>query len=183
MLRNVVSLDKATSTHACNDASVHLYDGGHDAKLREIAGSAFAVDTRFHLEPAFASDNVRTLHERWIQNLIEDESVRVFVHRDGEVITGYATVQAAAGTQEGHVGLIAVDSKYRGRDIGGRLLRSMEYAMAPSTRKLSVMTEKMNTRALRLYARAGYSVQRSWDVWHANRESASGRAGEHGGDR
>lgn len=169
-----LSLDKTVRGRRCGDSSVCVYEGGEDARLREITCCAFSANTRFHLEPVFAKERVRLLHERWIQNLIENESVHVFVHRDGNVITGYVTVQAADGAREGHIGLIAVDSEYRGRNIGGQLLRSVESAIAPPLHKLNVMTEKMNTKALRLYARAGYGVRRSWDVLHAYRGSENG---------
>lgn len=175
-----LSLDKAARGQTCGDPSVRVYEGGDDARLREITCGAFTANTRFHLEPAFSNTRVRLLHERWIQNLIEDDSVHVLVHRDGDVITGYVTVQAVERAQEGHIGLIAVDAQYRGQDIGGQLLRSVESAVAPPLRTLSVTTEEMNTRALRLYAHAGYSLRRSWDVLHAYRGSDNGRGALYG---
>ena len=123
------------------------------------------------------------LHERWIQNLIEDDAVVVFVHRDDNIVTGYVTVQRKAEARQGHIGLIAVDPEYCGKGIGGRLLQSAESDMMPPLHKLSVMTERMNTRVLRLYARAGYSVCRSWDVWHACRGDDSGQGRRYGSVR
>lgn len=178
-----LSLERAASGDTASDPAVSVYQREDDARLREITCRAFTKNTRFHLEPAFASERVRTLHERWIQNLIEEDAVRVFVHRDGDVITGYVTVRATEGTQQGHIGLIAVDRDYRGRGIGGRLLQSVESTMTPPLHKLSVMTESMNTRALGLYARAGYSVGRSWDVLHAYRGNEHGNGIRYGGGR
>ena len=107
----------------------------------------------------------------------------VVIADDALVLEAKDVRQIAGEGDEGSPGLIAVDPEYRGTDIGGRLLRTVESVMAPPLRKLSVMTEKMNTRALGLYARAGFTVRQSWDVWHAHRGNGQGHGVLYGSER
>lgn len=164
------TLEKAPLAPEWNDATVCVYEGGDDVRLRALTRMSFTERTRFHSEPVFSREGVATLHERWIQALIDDESVCVFIHRAGPLITGYVAIQSDRAERSGHIGLIAVDPEHRGKGIGAQLLRSMQSAMAPSLDRLSVMTEAENRSALRLYAKCGFVKRQSWEVWHAVRE-------------
>ncbi len=144
------------------------YTGGDDERLVAITAEAFRANTRFHYEPAFTPERIAQLHEEWIRNLLADESVRVFVYREGErvtvKVTGYITLSSDDGSRRGHIGLVAVDSHYHRQGIGQTLLHAAEHAMRDQLQAITVMTESTNTGALHLYARTGYTVRRSWSV-------------------
>ncbi len=148
-------------------SSVLLYEGEDDARLAAITDAAFHSGTRFHLEPAFSPTSVTSLHRRWMQNLIDDESVSIWVHRMDDTITGYITLAQGDRPASGHVGLVGVDPAFRRRGIGQGLLAALESEVQPLLDEITVVTESANIAALRLYTRAGYTIRQSWTVFHA----------------
>ena len=158
------------------DADVKVYEGDRDERLVEITARAFNTNTRFHLEPAFSPADVERLHRRWIRNLIADEKVQIFVHRDGGNVTGYVTLATEEASRCGRVGLVAVDRGCRRRGIGNALLGTLASAVRGRLDTIKVMTEVINTPALRLYARAGYTIRQSWTVLHSHRLENAGES-------
>lgn len=142
------------------------YERDSDSRLISITEKAFSSGTRFHFEQKFQAARIVELHRRWINNLIKDRNVRIYVHRDGATITGYVTVKIQNNSERGHIELFAVDEDYRGRSIGTKLLSALDRALCNEIDILSVMTESINYPALKTYFNNRFIIKKSWNVFH-----------------
>jgi [ribosomal protein S18]-alanine N-acetyltransferase len=95
----------------------------------------------------------------WSQQEIEamliDRSINAHVARIGQHFAGFVMSRMAAG--EAEILTIAVEARFRGRDIAGSLLRyHLGRLAAFGTKTVFLEVEDGNAPALRLYNRAGF---------------------------
>lgn len=160
-------LEKKITQQNNNLEDVFVYEKNNDYRLIEITEKAFSSGTRFHFEPMFSTSQTAQLHRRWIVNLINDKDVKIYIHLIGGEITGYITIKPEdISKRKGYVGLFAVDKAYRGKGIGSMLLKGLEDDFYDEVDVLSVTTESINYSALKAYFNAGYSIKKSWSVFH-----------------
>ena len=135
-------------------------------RLISITQSAFSNHTRFHYEDAFHLDLVSKLYTNWIINSIKDQSIKVFVHRINNVITGYITVRIDSAQRIGCIDLFAVDFESRNRGIGKRIIQMAEYSLQNQLNQILVRTESINYSALNCYIKSSYKIIKSLNVFH-----------------
>jgi len=162
-----LSMENELSHSVDKVKDVVMYDGAEDCRLIKITEKAFSSGTRFHFEHKFSSAQISKLHKRWITNLINDQDVQIYVHLDSTVITGYITVEIEDGIKKkGHIGLFAVDKALRGRGIGTKLLSALNSKLFGKVDTLGVITESINYAALKIYINGGFSINKSWNIFH-----------------
>ena len=163
-----LELEKFVSESDC-PKSVELYERQNDQRLVDIAEKSFASATRFHFEERFTRQQVSEVYKRWISNLICDRDVRIYVHFEKEIITGFITVKIIdAVLKTGHIGLFAVDKTYQGKGIGSKLLSAAGSSLFNKAVVLNASTECINYAALKTYQKGGFHIKQSWNVFHCN---------------
>ncbi len=160
-------LEKRIAMDISKGEDIFLYDRDDDNRLIEITEKAFSSDTRFHFEQKFSPIQIVELYKRWISNLINDKNVQIYVHRDRDVITGYVVVKIENNTsRRGHIGLFAIDKVYHGKGIGSKLLSALDSILCNEIDVLSVATESINYGALKTYFKNGFTIKKSWNIFH-----------------
>lgn len=164
----------AKRTYALDLANVQpmrmdIEDAGDDAcsrrDLRSLAWQA-AEFSRFRIDPALPAGSWRRMYSAWMRNSLSGQLAdAVLVERADDRIIGMITVSHRA--KHGQIGLFAVDHRWRGRGIGGRLLdAAIQRCHAEGCDELIVVTQGDNVAACRSYERAGYRVIEEQGVFH-----------------
>jgi dTDP-4-amino-4,6-dideoxy-D-galactose acyltransferase len=114
--------------------------------------------SRFSVDPNVPRDKFENLYKIWIRNSLNKESANeVLVIREGKSIVGMVTLGERNG--KGDIGLIAVDSNYRGRKFGEKLVRAaQDWFIRNNYRSGQVITQIENIPACNLYKKCGYSI-------------------------
>jgi ribosomal protein S18 acetylase RimI-like enzyme len=126
--------------------------------LAAIARESHRI-TRFYHDPNFPDRRCDELYAQWILSSCEDPASDVLVADIGGGAAGYVT--CALDADRGRIGLIAVASGHRRGGIGGALVEAALRRFADSgVSEAVVVTQGRNTAALRVFTRAGYSIER-----------------------
>jgi GNAT superfamily N-acetyltransferase len=92
-------------------------------ELRRIASESHH-DSRFYIDGNFLRAACDELYRIWITKAFENRQGAVFVaEQDGKAV-GYNSIYTSGG--DGVISLVAVDPKYRGRNLATQLLTSSE---------------------------------------------------------
>jgi len=131
-----------------------------DLAIVSGAFSRFKVDTRF------SPKKIEDLYKIWITRSVNKTFAdTVFVARNNGRIVAMITVSSRE--QIGVIGLIAVDERMRGNNMGKDLITMAHiwYLAKGCTRGL-VTTQGKNHVACKLYERCGYTVERIHNYYH-----------------
>jgi mycothiol synthase len=117
-------------------------------------------------------DHARLGHDEWHAHRIETPSFDPslwFVARDGGEVAGIVLCQVhwSGDPQHGHVNILGVRRPWRGRGLGIALLQHAFVSMRErgmTSATLGVDSDNA-TGALRLYERAGMSIELSYDIY------------------
>ncbi|MBW7885350.1 MAG: GNAT family N-acetyltransferase [Caldilineaceae bacterium] len=122
--------------------------------------------SRFFIDPAVPRERFEELYTIWIERSVTKQLAdEVLVIRHQNRIAGMVTVRA--NDEVGEIGLIAVDSAYRGKGYGTTLIREAHLWLAvQGCTSCRVVTQGANIPACRLYTKAGYTVENSESVFH-----------------
>ena len=126
--------------------------------IHAILDEAFANDRSHHPEP----------FERWIEDETSspgyDPTLWLLARDRG---TPVGTLTASVGEDRGWVDYLGVLAPYRGRGIGGALLRrSFAMIAARGPRRVLVSVDAQNpTGATAVYERAGMRIVKRWELW------------------
>ena len=128
-----------------------------------LASGAYS---RFRLDSNLPKGSYERLYQRWIELSVTHEiATEVFCYMiDGEP-KGMVTLKR--GTTDATIGLVAIDSQYRGQGIGVSMLQYVKnYCWEQNIKKLTVATQKQNLPACHMYEKAGFIVQSCTNIWH-----------------
>ena len=123
--------------------------------LCELLGELFVQETEFAPDPA--------VQARGLAVIIGDTSVgEILLARESESVTAMVsllyTVSTALGAKVALLEDMVVSQRHRGQGIGGSLLkRAIAHAKAQGCRRITLLTDRDNSRARSLYAREGFS--------------------------
>ena len=83
-------------------------------------------------------------------------------------------VEADPEVGEAHIHFLGVASAHRGRGLGLRLLRAGTRWMfsRPGVDRVGLVVEPDNPGAIRLYERAGWTLERETEAWRRRREDS-----------
>jgi len=131
-----------------------------EAKRRDLPQLVALLGVLFGQEAEFAPDAAK--QRRALRMLLDDPSLgRVFVARRGARVLGMVSVLRAVSTAEGGpAGLLedlVVRPEARGAGIGAALLAfAAERSRAAGLLRLTLLTDRGNRRAQRLYRKVGF---------------------------
>lgn len=150
-------------------AAVRNVDPCTRRQLRRLAWQS-AEFSRYRIDPEMPPGSWRRMYSIWInQSLNGERADAVLVNGaaagDGSQLAGMVTLSQRG--DEGSIGLLAVDSEWRGRGIGSQLLRAAAcWCAERRCTRLSVVTQGANEAACRAYQRAGYALSNETHVFH-----------------
>jgi dTDP-4-amino-4,6-dideoxy-D-galactose acyltransferase len=120
--------------------------------------------SRFFLDPGF-NRHFKALYGEWIRKALREDDSKVFTLSDSRRMLGMVSVSVENGI--GKIGLMAIDKDSRGAGLGMRLVKQCEaHYDSINASACSVVTQKDNIGACRLYQRAGYVIANEQDIWH-----------------
>lgn len=145
---------------------VHEYTNENTStELYDLAIQA-GMYSRFKCDPKFDEKAFENMYKIWIDRSVKKEIAdAVLVIEDNKVVVGLATV--GTKNDRGDIGLVAVDTHYRGKGYGLALIQAAQYWFVDHGYTVSqVVTQGDNTGACGLYEKAGYSIESTKNVYH-----------------
>lgn len=122
--------------------------------------------SRFAVDPKFPREKFISLYKSWAKRSL-DKSIasEVLVIREGEKTVGFVTL--GEKNNRGDIGLIAIDSAFRGRKYGEKLVSASQRWFAYNGFKSGqVVTQGNNLPACNLYKKCGYEINRIEYFYH-----------------
>ncbi len=144
---------------------------------RELLSLAVAAGefSRFRRDPKIPAAAFRSLYETWLLKCTTGELADIVLVASTNDGAGASAAQAAPSgfisvaleDGEGAVGLFAVAPAARGRGIGASLLDAAHcWLVKQKATRVSVVTQRENQKACRLYERSGYRLDQLQHVYH-----------------
>jgi len=129
------------------------------ASFDDVAAMVGLLEELFTIETDFVVDHAK--HEQGLKLLLKDRRAMVLVAKIGNMVVGMATCQEVVSTARGGIsGLIedvVVSAVYRGKGIGGMLIRRIEeIARKHAYVRLQLAADLRNEAALRFYRDEGF---------------------------
>lgn len=134
-------------------------------KLYELAFQSGEY-SRFKLDENFEPGTYKRMYSKWIDNSINGEiAQKILVVRVQNETAGFVTLKIE--DQVGRVGLLAVDSSFRGQKIGAKLMQAaMQFTLKEGRRNFRVATQSENKTACAFYEKLGLKVVEAVKVYH-----------------
>lgn len=135
-------------------------------KIVDIAKSAF-VYSRFFNDPSLPEKQAKNIYFHWTECAFYQKSKYFAVaNRDSE-IAGYILLSVNEEEQVATIELIAVDEKFRGKQIGKSLVFAIElFAYDNGLKKIKVGTQIDNISAIRFYISCGFQYVSCNSIYH-----------------
>jgi dTDP-4-amino-4,6-dideoxy-D-galactose acyltransferase len=123
--------------------------------LKKIARDIH-TDTRFFFDPQFPREKAAHLYEIWLEKTHRSEKDIVLVGHENGQAHSYITC-VLDGDGRGEIGLVGVGESHQGIGMGGKLVgAALDLFARRHVSYVRVVTQGRNTRAQRLYQRAGF---------------------------
>lgn len=122
--------------------------------------------SRFSVDPNISREKFVALYKIWInRSLYKEIAAEVLVIREGDQIAGMVTLGEKNG--RGDIGLIGVDSNYRRKKYGEKLVHAAQRWFLTNGYKCGqVVTQGFNIPACNLYKKCGYFVENVEYFYH-----------------
>ena len=136
-----------------------------NSELEELAIQS-GIYSRYNFDPNISKSQFEKLYLSWIFNSTNKTiSDAVLVIRKKNKIVGMVTL--AKIDENGHIGLIAVDSSMRGRGLGKALVNAaISWFEIEGCNNLKVVTQMRNIVACNLYEKMGFNVKNIEYFYH-----------------
>lgn len=125
------------------------------------------IYSRFSIDRNFAHDEYKKLYSIWIKkSVLHQIAFDVIVYVDeSESMKGIMSLESKS--DNGCIGLFAVDKRFRGKSIGKTLVKKA-FAIFDKRRykKVFVTTQGNNTIACRFYEKLGFVKYKTENVYH-----------------
>jgi dTDP-4-amino-4,6-dideoxy-D-galactose acyltransferase len=136
-----------------------------DIELEQLAVLA-GTYSHFNTDPNFPKKLFLKLYRVWIENSINGlVATKTIVIRHENKIAGMTTL----GTKNarGDIGLLAVNSDFRGKNFGTKLVRAAQaYFIESGFYHAQVVTQKSNIPACRLYEKCNFQQEKIENFYH-----------------
>lgn len=130
--------------------------------LAALANGSFGM-SRFGNDPNIAPEKTDELYRNWVINSFNNPNKTVLTTK---TLGGYLTIK-----NNGHLDLMSVDKNQRGNGIAFKFLSAAEdIYRKKGMQKFWVGTQNGNIPALRLYARFGFKVIKTTQIYHLYNE-------------
>lgn len=159
-----VCYNKNVSNDAGIPEKICLYRGKLTKDLLSLALISGQY-SRFKIDPLF-KPWFEKLYTIWIEKSLSGEMAdAVYVATLGKSMAGFITVKKKY--EDGQIGLVAVHPDFRGQGIGSSLLKAADFwFLTNGIKNASVITQRDNLPACRLYEKNGYSVCTETAIFH-----------------
>lgn len=150
--------------------SEHLYFYNKDkddfGSLEALALSS-GILSRFNLDVNFKNNEYENLYKKWIYNEVYNKgSLGVIVYKENKNILGFTSLREI-DKQLCDISLVAVDSRFRGRKIGTKLINfTIKQAYNKNYKNIQVVTQLNNKPAINLYLKCGFKLDKTQFVYH-----------------
>jgi len=142
------------------DPDLHKY-----AELQKLAFQSGEY-SRFKTDPNFDAKDFYRMYEIWINKSFQSELSVVLVEAADNRLTGFVSLDFK-DAETANIGLIAVDSKVRGKGVGRNLMEQAESAASKAGKKyIRVATQQENALATNFYEKQGYSLADQLFIYH-----------------
>jgi dTDP-4-amino-4,6-dideoxy-D-galactose acyltransferase len=134
-------------------------------KLKKLAIQS-GIYSRFKTDKKINKQKFEELYRLWIENSINKKIAKeVLLYKYDDEIAGLVTLGEKDNRAD--IGIIAVDSLFRGKGVGRSLMNSAEKWFSINGYKtIQVVTQKDNIAACKLYESCGYSVESVYFYYH-----------------
>jgi ribosomal protein S18 acetylase RimI-like enzyme len=127
----------------------------------ELLGRTFS-HTRFHTDPHISNDKADDLWVQYLKNFKPDKNRKMYVAKDKGEIVG--TILATINNNVATLFFVAVIPSYQSQGIGKKLI----YKAIDNLKGYTIRTETQvkNIQALNFYLRSGFTVKKTFSVFH-----------------
>lgn len=141
----------------------HLHDVN---QLRQLALES-GIYSRFNIDPNFRNNEYQKLYLEWIDKSVNgDLAFEILIAYQGERIAGFTTI-GKKRDKLADIGLVAVDSAFRGKGIGfGLMKETIKKAKEKGFEFIQVVTQMNNTPAVKLYEKTNFKIQQTTNIYH-----------------
>lgn len=138
----------------------------HEAneRLIELALQSGAY-SRYKLDKKFINHEFERMYTLWVNKAVADDNQQVLGYYEGTALAGFITLSVK--NEAADIGLIAVDTQFRGKKMGSKLLDAAEiFALESALNTVEVNTQKANEVAMHFYRQNGYNVLKETYIYH-----------------
>ena len=150
------------------DIVIVPFDAKNDSyeELKQLALLS-GIFSRFNTDKSFTENEYKKLYSQWIYgNVYNHTAFCILVAKQGKRITGFITLEKKT-TALCTIGLIAVSPSAQGEGIGHALvLEAINKAHSHGFSEIQVVTQAVNTAALRLYLKTGFTLTATTFIYH-----------------
>jgi len=147
------------------DTTIEKYDSELiDVNLLKLAIQSGEF-SRFKIDKKIDDKKFKELYKIWMRNSIEKKNAKeIFVYSENKIL-GF--VSLGEKNNRADIGLLSVNSFYRGKGIGSKLMISAEnWAVNQNYKEIQVVTQKDNTKACFFYDKCNYRVEKIEFIYH-----------------
>ena len=135
-----------------------------DDRLVELAYMSGEY-SRFRRDQKISVDVFQALYTTWLQKSFNCVNTEVITCQDSGLICGFITVEIRP--EAASIGLIAVDSKNRGRGYGRMLVnQAFKLAQMNNCERVLVYTQAVNDSAMKFYRKLGFLLSDVTYIYH-----------------
>jgi dTDP-4-amino-4,6-dideoxy-D-galactose acyltransferase len=152
-----------------------LIDIKNKSITKDIIALAYesGLYSRFLKDSGFGRLRFEKLYYEWLEKSVHGKLAdHVWAAYNGAEVIGFVTAREEITEKTGHIGLIAVSEKYRGKKIGHSLIEKCdEWFLTGGMRKAKVVTQGENIGACKFYESSGYQVESTdyyYHLWNHN---------------
>ena len=120
--------------------------------------------SRFYLDKNFKQKEFEQLYDQWLQKSLNNDVKIISYQADGNIL-GMVTLEKKEDKTV--IGLIGVETSYRGQNIGKHLINAcIFYSIKQQKHTLEVYTQEENVGACKFYESCGFKLVNKQYIYH-----------------
>lgn len=122
--------------------------------------------SRYKRDLRLPDNTFKRLYKVWLDNSLAHKIAdKIFIFRRKNIIEAFVTIKIK--NKIGEIGLIAVSSTLRGKNIGSALLKQSEnYCFSEGITRVVVSTQEINQLACNFYLKNKYKIKEKINIYH-----------------
>lgn len=145
---------------------IKLYSGSVATQKIIDLSLQSGIYSRFQTDKNFVNHEYEKLYTAWIQNSVNGKIAdSVFVAYQHSELIGLLTLSFKKHFSD--IGILAVDSMYRGQKIGQKLIKTaIHETQKQAINLIKVVTQKDNINACNFYENQGFEIEQLEYIYH-----------------
>ncbi|HBG92146.1 MAG: hypothetical protein A2X54_03480 [Nitrospirae bacterium GWF2_44_13] len=149
IIKNISNLKSQISNSNIREAT------GKDSPMLKTTVRGLFKDSRFYNDPFFTKKEADKVYQAWVENSVEDKTIKVFVAEK----SGFITCKRLSKNR-GDIPHIGVIPKSQGKGIGTSLMhRALKWFKENGVNTATVRTQANNSIAMNFYKKLGFEVK------------------------